>query len=115
MCGVPANWRCAFQVYFSVERDYASVLVEVLLYGETATFEMDAAGSTVLEAGRNAGLDLPYSCEAGSCSTCRARLIQGRVRMLNNLILDDAELAAGYILACQSIPESDRLMLDFDA
>ena len=93
----------------------SSVRVEVLLLGESTSFDMRMDGCTVLEASRSAGLDLPYSCEAGCCSTCRARLVTGRVRMLSNLILDDVELAAGYVLACQAIPESEIVALDFDA
>ena len=72
-------------------------------------------GRTVLEASRTAGVDLPFSCEAGCCSTCRAKLIAGELHMLNNLILDAAECAAGYVLACQAVPDSTHLCLDFDA
>lgn len=93
----------------------AQVRVEIRLYGRHETFAMNRGDRTILEAGRAAGIELPYSCEAGSCSTCRARLVEGRASMRNNLILDDAELAAGYLLACQALPESDYLILDFDA
>jgi ring-1,2-phenylacetyl-CoA epoxidase subunit PaaE len=88
--------------------------VSVRVYGRRQTFRMQRDGGTVLAAGRAAGIDLPYSCEAGSCSSCRCKLVSGAARMLNNLILDDTECAAGYVLACQAVPESAALSLDFD-
>ena len=107
------NWRNSFPDLPKVSA--TDVQVTVLVLRERTTFSMCRDGSTVLEAGRAAGVELPYSCEAGSCSTCRARLVAGQVHMLNNLILDDTELAAGYVLACQAVPESEALSLDFDA
>lgn len=90
------------------------VRVSVLLYGETRQFSMAADGRTLLDGARDAGLDLPASCEAGSCATCRAQLTSGQVEMLNNLVLDAGELGAGYVLVCQSVPRSDDIALDFD-
>ena len=95
--------------------DAAETEVSVVVFGQHHVFCMPRDGRTILEAGRAAGIELPYSCEAGSCASCRAKLIAGQARMLNNLILDEAELAAGYLLACQTIPESAVLSLDFDA
>jgi ring-1,2-phenylacetyl-CoA epoxidase subunit PaaE len=88
--------------------------IEVAVFGEQAVFTMLRDGSTVLEAARGAGVLLPSSCEAGSCATCRARLVSGRVTLLNNFALDDAELAAGFVLACQAVPLSAQVVLDFD-
>ena len=93
----------------------SDVEINVRLFGQHSRFHMQRDGRTVLEGSRAAGIDLPYSCEAGCCSTCRAKLMDGVVRMRNNLILDDAEQAAGYVLACQAEPESATLSLDFDA
>ncbi len=59
--------------------------------------------------------DAPYACRGGVCGTCRARLTDGRVRMDRNYALEPAELDAGYVLACQSRPLTDRVGLDFDA
>lgn len=88
--------------------------ISLKVYGQSLVFHMPRDGRTVLEASRAAGIALPYSCEAGCCSTCRAKLIAGKVRMVNNLILDDDECAAGYVLACQALPESAKVSLDFD-
>jgi ring-1,2-phenylacetyl-CoA epoxidase subunit PaaE len=73
-----------------------------------------ATGETVLEAALRAGLDLPYSCRGGMCSTCRARVTGGSVRMDVNYALEPWETTAGYVLTCQSHPTTDRLVVDYD-
>ena len=61
-----------------------------------------------------AGIDLPYSCRAGVCSTCRAKLVRGTVSLDNNVALEDWELEAGYILCCQARPTSPELEITYD-
>lgn len=92
----------------------STVSVAVRLYGEDLHFDMPCDGTTVLGAAHAAGVHLPSSCEAGICSTCRARLVSGDVTLLNDMGLDDAERAAGYVLACQAVPQSAHIELDFD-
>jgi ring-1,2-phenylacetyl-CoA epoxidase subunit PaaE len=70
---------------------------------------------TVLEAGELAGLDLPYSCRGGVCSTCRAKVVEGCVEMDHNYALEPWETEAGFVLTCQSHPTADRLVVDYDA
>jgi ring-1,2-phenylacetyl-CoA epoxidase subunit PaaE len=70
---------------------------------------------TVLEAGELAGLDLPYSCRGGVCSTCRAKVLEGSVEMDNNYALEPWETQAGFVLTCQSHPTTDHLVVDYDA
>ena len=70
---------------------------------------------TVLEAGELAGLDLPYSCRGGVCSTCRAKLLDGTVTMDRNYALEPWETEAGFVLTCQSHPTTDSLTVDYDA
>jgi ring-1,2-phenylacetyl-CoA epoxidase subunit PaaE len=70
---------------------------------------------TVLEAGELAGLDLPYSCRGGVCSTCRAKVLEGAVEMDRNYALEGWETEAGFVLTCQSHPTTDRLVVDYDA
>jgi ring-1,2-phenylacetyl-CoA epoxidase subunit PaaE len=72
------------------------------------------AGQTVIEAALAAGIELPYSCRGGMCCTCRAKLVEGRVRMDVNYSLEPWELAAGYVLTCQSRPQTKTLVLDYD-
>ena len=71
-------------------------------------------GPPILDAGLAAGLNLPYACKAGVCCTCRARVVEGEVRMERNYTLEAHEIAAGFVLTCQSHPVSDRVVLDYD-
>ncbi len=72
-----------------------------------------AAGQTLLQAMRDAGLDPPYSCQAGVCATCRAKLFRGRVHMRSRLALDDDEIEAGDVLTCQSVPLTGEVEVRF--
>lgn len=72
-------------------------------------------GDTVLEAARRAGLQPPFSCEAGNCATCMAHLDKGSVRMRANNALSREDLDEGWILTCQSIPTSAEVVVDYDA
>lgn len=92
----------------------AAARLRVTLDGITREIAM-AEGETVLEAVLRAGIDAPWSCRAGMCCTCRARLDQGEVAMDHNYSLRDWELEAGYVLTCQSRPKSYRLVVDYDA
>lgn len=59
--------------------------------------------------------ELPYACKGGVCSTCRAKVVDGSVSMAANWALEPDELAAGYVLTCQSSPTSETLVVDYDA
>ncbi|MDM7463564.1 phenylacetate-CoA oxygenase/reductase subunit PaaK [Tepidimonas taiwanensis] len=72
------------------------------------------AGEAVLDAALEAGLDLPYSCKGGVCSTCRAKVLEGRVTMEKNFGLTDDEVARGFVLTCQAHAVTPRLVLSFD-
>jgi ring-1,2-phenylacetyl-CoA epoxidase subunit PaaE len=69
---------------------------------------------SILDAGRAAGLDLPYSCKGGMCSTCRGKLLEGEVKMAKNYALEPHEVAAGFILTCQSYPLTERVLVSYD-
>jgi ring-1,2-phenylacetyl-CoA epoxidase subunit PaaE len=86
----------------------------VVLDGRATSLAMHP-GESVLDAAVRVRGDAPFSCRGGVCGTCRARLVDGDVRMARNWALDDREVEAGFILACQSHPGSDRLTVDFDA
>lgn len=73
-----------------------------------------AEGEPVLDAALRAGLDLPYSCRGGMCSTCRAKLVEGEVEMATNYALEPWETEAGYVLTCQARPRSARVAVDYD-
>lgn len=68
---------------------------------------------TILAAAQDAGLDPPYSCEAGICSTCMAKVTAGKVRMLENNILTEKEVANGYVLTCQALCESPEVSVEY--
>jgi ring-1,2-phenylacetyl-CoA epoxidase subunit PaaE len=88
--------------------------VTVLMDGRRRSFTMKMDDETVLDAAARAGLDLPFSCRAGVCSTCRTKVIRGEVAMAQNYALEDWELEQGYVLACQSRVRSASLELDYD-
>ncbi|AXN46721.1 3-ketosteroid-9-alpha-hydroxylase reductase subunit [Mycobacterium marinum] len=71
-------------------------------------------GETLLESARRAGLDPPFNCEAGNCGTCLARLTEGSATMLVNDALDDSEVADGYILTCQGIPDTAPITVRYE-
>ena len=88
--------------------------VTVILDGRSSTFMLDRNGDCVLDAALRVRSDAPYACKGGVCGTCRAKLVSGTVEMEQHYALEDSELAAGFVLACQSHPRSDRVVLDFD-
>ena len=92
----------------------AKVGVTVVMGGRRRTFVATPA-QTLLAAGLAAGLDLPFSCCGGVCSTCRARVVEGEVEMAQNYALEDWELAAGFVLVCQSTALTPAVVLDYDA
>ena len=76
---------------------------------------MQAGDDTVLDAAARNGLELPYSCKGGMCCTCRCKVADGQAEMAVNYSLEAWELQAGFVLACQARPTTDKLVLDFDA
>jgi ring-1,2-phenylacetyl-CoA epoxidase subunit PaaE len=88
--------------------------VTVILDGRQTTTTI-AADTPVLDGAQLARPDLPFACKGGVCGTCRARLRAGEVHMRRNFALEQAELDAGYVLTCQSLPVSDELTVDYDA
>jgi ferredoxin len=71
-------------------------------------------GQTLLECARRGGLTPPFSCEAGNCGTCMARLTEGTATMRVNDALDDDEVADGYVLTCQAVPDTPNTTVDYD-
>lgn len=88
--------------------------VRIVLDGRVSSFQM-RRGERVLDAALRVRPELPYACRGGVCSTCRARLVEGRVEMARNFALEVAELDRGYVLTCQAMPISDALIVDYDA
>lgn len=87
--------------------------ITVLVDDEETTFEMSQK-QTVLDAALKQGLDAPYSCQGGICSSCIAKITHGTAEMKKNSILTDGEIAKGFILTCQAHPTSAELYVDYD-
>ena len=73
-----------------------------------------AEGEAILDAALRAGMDLPFACKGGMCSTCRAKLVEGEAEMEVNYSLEPWELKAGFILTCQARPCSEKVVVDYD-
>ena len=108
-----------FELFFTeepkkeMEKLSGEAEVTVVLDDESTIFKMDRK-DTVLAAALKKGLDAPYSCQGGICSSCLAKLTTGKVKMDNNRILSQEELDEGLILTCQSHPVSDKITINYD-
>ncbi|QIB66782.1 phenylacetate-CoA oxygenase/reductase subunit PaaK [Kineobactrum salinum] len=108
--------RQVIEKHHARAREYGGRLsrVAVIRDGRRIDFELGADGENVLDAGIGQGLDLPYSCKNGVCSTCKAKLVEGEVDMDITHGLEPGEIEQGYILTCQAHPVSDSVVVDFD-
>lgn len=88
--------------------------VTVVYEGVTRTLTIDKNKDSVLDSALAQGIELPYSCKGGVCSTCRCKVVEGEVDMDANFALEDYEVKRGFILSCQSFPVTDKLVIDFD-
>jgi ring-1,2-phenylacetyl-CoA epoxidase subunit PaaE len=88
--------------------------VSIILDGDAYDFYMTSQGKSILDAGYEAGADLPFACKGGVCCTCKAKILEGSARMDVNYALDKDEVDNGYILTCQAHPTSERLIVSFD-
>ncbi|RST32303.1 2Fe-2S iron-sulfur cluster binding domain-containing protein [Sphingomonas ginkgonis] len=91
----------------------SGVTMSVTLDGRTR--RVPFAAGNILDSAREAGLPAPFACKAGVCATCRARVTAGEVEMAVHYGLTDEEVAAGYVLTCQSVPKGEGVAVDYDA
>jgi ring-1,2-phenylacetyl-CoA epoxidase subunit PaaE len=96
-----------------VEKHDGNTSITITLDDEEEIFVMPQTKS-ILEAALDHGLDPPYSCQGGICSTCIARLKEGKAEMRKNQILTEAEIADGLILTCQAHPTTPTVVVDYD-
>jgi ring-1,2-phenylacetyl-CoA epoxidase subunit PaaE len=87
--------------------------ITVVLDGRSTTLALPR-DTVILDAAQRTRADLPFACKGGVCGTCRARVTSGEVRMRRNFALDPDEVAAGYVLTCQSLPVTDAATVDYD-
>jgi ring-1,2-phenylacetyl-CoA epoxidase subunit PaaE len=91
----------------------AGTTMSVTLDGRTRKVAFSEAN--ILDSTRASGLPAPFACKAGVCATCRAKVTSGKVEMAARYGLTDEEIAAGYVLTCQSVPVGDGVAVDYDA
>ncbi len=89
--------------------------ITILQYGIETNFDLETEGASILDAAIDAGVDAPFSCKGAVCCTCRAKLIEGEIKMDANFALTDAEVAEGFILTCQAHPLTEKVVVDYDA
>ncbi len=97
----------------ALQQGATGLSLSVTLDGRTRRIDFD--GANILDSARAAGMPAPFACKAGVCATCRARVIGGRVEMAARYGLTDEEVAAGYVLTCQSVPAGEGVAVDYDA
>jgi ring-1,2-phenylacetyl-CoA epoxidase subunit PaaE len=97
-----------------LQQKAAGLQFTVTLDGRRSKVSFNADKGNILESVQAAGLSAPYACKGGVCSTCRAKVLSGRVEMKKNYGLTDAEVAQGYVLTCQSVPTSGDVVLTYD-
>ena len=86
----------------------------VIFDGRRVNIRFDAERGNILDTVIAAGLPAPYACKGGVCATCRGKVLTGEVSMAQNFGLTEAEIAQGYVLTCQSIPQSDDVLISYD-
>lgn len=97
-----------------IKHPFIESQVTVILDGEETTFTLRPDGPAILDAALDADLDVPFACKGAVCCTCRAKLLEGKVHMDMNYALSDSEVAAGFILTCQSHPLTPVVKVDYD-
>lgn len=88
--------------------------VKIKLDGIISEIQVPFDGEAIVEVAEKSGLDVPYSCKGGVCSTCKAKLRLGKVRMDVNYALEEDEVEEGYVLSCQSHPITEEIFIDYD-
>jgi len=86
----------------------------VIMDDEKFEFNLSTSGKSILQASQDAGADVPFSCKGGVCCTCKAKVLEGSVKMDLNYSLEPEEVAQGFILTCQSHPTSENVVVSYD-
>ena len=114
-----ANDQIKFELFTSnvSEKNVSSstgiCLAKVIVDDETFEVEIDQ-NQTILDAVLKAGIDAPYSCQGGVCSSCIAKASDGNAQMKKNTVLTDSEVQSGLILTCQALCHSESITVDYD-
>lgn len=98
----------------SAEEEVTDANVTVTIDDEDYTFSLSTGGKDILSAAQDHEIDVPFSCKGGVCCTCRAKVMEGEVKMALNFSLEEEEVAEGYVLTCQSHPITEKVVISFD-
>ena len=96
------------------EESVSNVQVKLLIDGEEIEVVYEDPTESILEHALRIDPDLPYGCQNGSCGACQAKLMSGKVSMINNYALSDSEVEEGYVLLCQARPKSKNVAISYD-
>src|SRR5690606_29368231 len=124
--GLPKE-KIHYELFFSGEIDVFDQKIADILHqktdgtevtiidgGKEFHFIMDNDFDNILDGALAAGADLPFACKGGVCSTCKCKVVDGTVQMKVNYALEDKEVAQNYVLSCQAVPTSKKVVVDFD-
>ncbi|HYP72036.1 MAG TPA: 2Fe-2S iron-sulfur cluster-binding protein, partial [Variovorax sp.] len=111
---LPASGPVGAVVHESKPGDAETARITIIRDGLAREISFTKQQPSILDAASAAGMEVPYSCTSGVCGTCRAKVVEGEVRMERNFALDKKEVAAGFVLTCQAHPLTERVVLSFD-
>jgi ring-1,2-phenylacetyl-CoA epoxidase subunit PaaE len=112
--GQGADQAAGAVVHAAQAGDAEVAKVVIVRDGLSREIEFRKDQPSILDAASACGMEVPFSCTSGVCGTCRAKVVEGSVRMDRNFALDKAEVAAGFILTCQAHPTTERVVISFD-
>jgi len=110
----PSGEEVGAVVHEAKPGDAEKARIVIVRDGMRREIEFSKDQPSILDAASAAGMEVPFSCTSGVCGTCRAKLVEGKVRMERNFALDKAEVADGFVLTCQAHPLTERVVLSFD-
>ena len=97
-----------------LEQKVDGTQVTIIDGGKEFHFVMEKEYDNILDGALAAGADLPYACKGGVCSTCKCKVVEGNVEMKINYALEDDEVKQNYVLSCQAVPTTEKVVVDFD-
>ena len=97
-----------------LEQQSSNTEVTIIDGGKEFHFPMEDHYDNILDGALAAGADLPYACKGGVCSTCKCRIVEGAVEMKINYALEKEEVEGGFVLSCQAVPTTEKVVVDFD-
>jgi len=112
--GIPPALQPAGEEHAHRDGDAEGARVTVVRDGLSRELVFGERDPSILDAAARAGMDVPYSCKSGVCATCRAKVLEGKVRIDRNFALEPADVEAGFVLTCQAHPLTERVVLSYD-